>query len=107
MSDDQDWRLQLELDEPADLDAPVDRTRGGGGGFDHDVRAALSDDIVLTHDGSIFFAYAMGRGPLDDARQRIEAVLHEDARQGTVRISHWDDGLHAWRQIDPPLTEAE
>ena len=107
MSDDQDWRLQLELEEPADLDALVHRTRGGGGDLDHDVRAALSDDTVLTHDGSVFFAYTRSRGPLDDARQRIEEVLHQDARRGTIRISHWDDDLHAWLQIDPPLTEAE
>jgi hypothetical protein len=106
-SDDQDWRLQLDLDEPVDLDGLVDRVRGGSHEFEHDARSTLSDDVVLTHDGSRFFAYAPSETSLDDARRAIESVLRHENRTATIRVSHWDDGLRTWHQIDPPLTAAE
>ncbi|HMD52207.1 MAG TPA: hypothetical protein VKG62_05775 [Solirubrobacteraceae bacterium] len=107
MSDDQDWRLVLDLDEPADLDGLVGRVRGGEEGFEHDARHALGEDVVLTHDGSRFFAYASSEASIEGARGAIENVLNNEDRSAVIRVSHWDDGLRAWRQTDPPLTAAE
>ena len=107
MSDDQDWRLQLDLDEPADLDGLVGRVRGDADEFERDTRGALSEDVVLTHDGSRFFAYAPSEASIDGARNAIESVLRNEQRKATLRVSHWDEDLRAWHQIDPPLTAAE
>jgi hypothetical protein len=106
-ADDQDWRLQLELDEPADLDALVGRVRGGADAFERDARSTLNEDVVLTHDGSRFFAYAPSEASIDGARDAIESVLRKEQRKATVRVSHWDESLRTWHQIDPPLTAAE
>jgi hypothetical protein len=107
MSDDQDWRLQLDLDEPADLDRLVGRVRGDADEFERDTRGALSEDVVLTHDGSRFFAYAPSEASIDGARNAIESVLRNEQRKATLRVSHWDEDLRSWHQIDPPLTAAE
>ena len=107
MSDDQDWRLQLDLDEATDLDGLVSRVRSGEHEFERDTKHALSDDVVLTHDGSRFFAYAPSESSIDGARDAIESVLQHERRKATIRVSHWDDGLRAWRQTEPPLTSAE
>jgi len=107
MSEDQDWRLQLDLEEPVDLDGLVGRVRGGTDEFERDTRGALSEDVVLTHDGSRFFAYAPSETSLDGARHAIESVLRHEQRKATIRVSHWDEDLRAWRQTDPPLTAAE
>jgi hypothetical protein len=107
MSDDQDWRLQLDLAEPADLDELVGRVRDDADEFERDTRSALSDDVVLTHDGSRFFAYAPSETSLDGARASIESVLRKEQRQATIRVSHWDEDLRTWHQIDPPLTATE
>jgi hypothetical protein len=107
MSDDQDWRLQLDLDEPVDLDGLVGRVRGGSHEFERDARSTLSEDVVLTHDGSRFFAYAPSETSLDGARGAIESVLRDEKREATIRVSHWDEDLRTWHQIDPPLTAAE
>jgi hypothetical protein len=107
MSNDQDWRLQLDLEEPADLDGLVGRVRGGADEFERDTRGVLNEDVVLTHDGSRFFAYAANKISLDGARDQIESVLRQEHRKATIRVSHWDEGLRAWRQTDPPLTPAE
>ncbi len=107
MSDDQDWRLQLDLDEATDLDVLVTSVRGGADQFERDSRHALGEEIVLTHDGSRFFAYAPSESSIAAARDAIESVLEHEGRKAAIRVSHWDDGLRAWRQTDPPLTSAE
>jgi hypothetical protein len=106
-ADDQDWRLQLDLDEPVDLDGLVGRVRGDADEFERDTRSTLSEDVVLTHDGSKFFAYAPSETSIDGARDAIESVLRNEHRQATIRLSHWDDDLRTWHQIDPPLTPAQ
>jgi hypothetical protein len=107
MSDDQDWRLQLDLDEPVDLDRLVGRVRGDAEEFERDARGSLAEDVVLTHDGSRFFAYAPSETSIDGARNAIESVLRNEQREATIRVSHWDEDLRTWHQIDPPLTAAE
>jgi hypothetical protein len=106
-ADDQDWRLQLDLDEPVDLDRLVGQVRGDADEFERDTRSTLSEDVVLTHDGSRFFAYAPSEKSIDGARDAIESVLRDEQRQATIRLSHWDEDLRTWHQIDPPLTDDE
>jgi hypothetical protein len=106
-ADDQDWRLQLDLDEPVDLDGLVGRVRGDADEFERDTRSTLSEDVVLTHDGTRFFAYAPSETSIDGARDAIESVLRNEQRKAAIRVSHWDEDLHTWHQIDPPLTAAE
>jgi hypothetical protein len=106
-ADDQDWRLQLDLEEAVDLDALVGRVRGDADEFERDTRSTLSEDVVLTHDGSRFFAYAPSETSIDGARDAIESVLRNEQRKATIRVSHWDEHLRTWHQINPPLTPAE
>jgi hypothetical protein len=107
MSDDQDWRLQLDLDEATDLDGLVSRVRGGAEEFQRDTKHVLGDDVVLTHDGEKFFAYAPSENSIEAARHAIESLLTQEQRRATVRVSHWDDALAAWLQTDPPLSDSE
>jgi hypothetical protein len=107
MSHDQDWRLRLDLNEPTDLDGLLGRVRDHPDDLEGETRAALSDDVVLTHDGDTFFAYAVKERASDDARNAIESVLRNEQRGGAISVSHWDENLRAWRQIDPPLTPAQ
>lgn len=106
-SDDQDWRLRLDLDKPADLDGLVDRVRESPDEVEHDARTALGNDVVLTHDGNTFFAYAVNEQALQDARAAIESVLRNDQREGKIVVSHWEESLRTWLQVDPPLTAVE
>jgi hypothetical protein len=107
MSRDQDWRLRLDLDESTDLDGLLSRVRDRPEDLEGKARAVLSDDVVLTHDGDTFFAYAANEKAIDNARDAIKWVLRDERRSGAIRVSHWDEDLRAWRQIDPPLTPAQ
>jgi hypothetical protein len=107
--DQKDWRLQvgLAIAEPKHaLGAVLERVRGFAGAIG-DAESAAPDDVVVTHDGSHLFAYAAGEQALAAARARIEATLREDGVEASARVSHWDDELDDWRQVDPPPTESE
>ena len=98
-----DWRLQAELEAGAAHGALHDligRVRGPD--VVKELEGQVSDDVVITHDGQQLFAYAADEANLTAARGAIEQVLRNDGITATVRVSHWDDELDQWRQVDPP-----
>jgi hypothetical protein len=101
MSEDQDWRLEAELDGGSSRRA-VDQLIGHL--RDDDSRARVPDDVVITHDGRLLFAYASTDASVAAARSAIEDALRGEGLTAAIRVSHWDDELDSWRQIDPPPT---
>jgi len=98
MADDEDWRLEAELDSEQQtgvLDRILGAARGGDGQAAEDVRAALGNEVVVTHDGRRLFAYAPSEVVLQDARAKIEQVLQRDGLQARIRASHWDEDMDA------------
>ena len=67
-------------------------------------KVALPHDVVITHDGEVVFAYAASEAALSLARRAIEPELQRDGLRARVIVSHWDDKLDDWLQVDPPLT---
>jgi hypothetical protein len=115
MSDEQDWRLKVELDANVEGSGGVSHLfghlRGGGGGGDpdvvHELESAVPHDVVLTHDGKLLFAYAADEATLAATRRAVEGVLARENMKGSIFVSHWDDELDSWRQTDPPPSAAE
>jgi hypothetical protein len=104
-SDEQDWRLQAELDvgdARSTLHELVGRLRGPD--LVKEIEATVPHDVVITHDGRLLFAYAAAEATLTAARGAIERVLLRDGIKASVRVSHWDDRLDQWHQTDPPPT---
>jgi hypothetical protein len=102
MHGEQDWRLEAQLESAAT--GPIGRHvhRARAADLVDDVRAAVGHDVLVTHDGRELFAYGATHSVLDVARQAIDAAARPQRLTATVVLSHWDDGLDAWRQIDPP-----
>ena len=100
---DRDWRLRARATEAhrqRDLAHLVQELRHGGATPGE--LEAVSDDVVLTHDGELLFAYAASEDALASARRAIEDALRRKEIRASVSVSHWDDLLDDWRQIDPP-----
>jgi len=66
------------------------------------LEAAVPQDVVISHDGQLLFAYAASEAELAAARNAIEGVLQRDGLQASICVSHWDSQRDAWRQTDPP-----
>jgi hypothetical protein len=105
VSQDQDWRLKVELDAE-DRGSVLDHLLGRVRSPDvvDDVGEAVSHDVAITHDGNLLFAYAASEAASATARSAIEAVLRRDGVDWNIYVSHWDDKLDDWLQVDPPLT---
>jgi hypothetical protein len=113
MSDEQDWRLKVELDASVGGGGGgaghlFGRLRGGGDpDVIHELETAMPHDVVLTHDGKLLFAYAANEAAITATRRAIEGVLTRENLRGSIFVSHWDDELDSWRQTDPPPSAAE
>jgi hypothetical protein len=107
-SSDQDWRLQAELDV-ADTHHALGHLIGRLRGPDpvKDIEGAVASDVVITHDGTLVFAYAASEIAITAARRAIESALARDAIAASIRVSRWDDANEQWQQTDPPLDQAE
>jgi hypothetical protein len=103
--EDQDWRLKAGLDG-VDTRGALDHLLGCLRGPDvaEEVGAAVSHDVVVTHDSKLLFAYAANEATLTAARSAIEGVLWRDGVKANISVSHWDEQLGDWHQTDPPLT---
>ena len=107
--DDQDWRLKAELDL---LEPPADRRRSLDGLLHHlrspaivsEIEADVPQNVVITHDGSLLFAYAADEATIKAARSAIEGALRHNELTASIYVSHFDHRLDDWRQIDPPLS---
>lgn len=107
-AEEQDWRLQAELDVPdtgGALRALIGRLRGSD--MVKEIEERVPHDVVITHDGKLLFAYAADESTLSAARGAIETVLADDGIAASMRVSRWDDELNQWLRIDPPLSAAE
>ena len=108
MSEDEDWRLLAEVDAgdgPRAVDRVVGELRGPDAARER--AAAVPSEVVITHDGERLFAYAASEAALSAARTVIEGVLARDGLTAAISVSHWDDELDAWRQVDPPPTDEQ
>jgi hypothetical protein len=107
----EDWRLRAELaiEQPhGALRGLVGRLRGPDGpDVVKDVEAEVPQDVAITHDGQMLFAYAGSRDGLDGARRAIEGVLARDQIEAHISVSHWDAEVDRWRQVDPPPSAEE
>lgn len=105
VSQDQDWRLRVELDGSGGR-AALDRLLASGRGETRsEVQPEVPSDVAITHDGNHrLFAYAANREEITATRAAIETVARRDGVNATSDVSHWDQDVDAWVQVDPPLT---
>jgi hypothetical protein len=103
MDDDQDWRLRADLADPAAMHAKL----RDAAQLEAEVKPRVGDDVVLSYDDDTLFAYANTRGAIDRARRAIEGQLAADGSAASLQISHWDDAISEWHQVEPPLAEQD
>lgn len=111
MPDDQDWRLEGNLEHTSEHHGVLERLLGSVhnefSGAAADAQAAVGADVAITHDGQRLFGYATEQQALVTARQAIESACARHGLKASFSLSHWDPELDRWRRVDPPETEAE
>jgi len=92
MADDQDWRLRVDIDDPAALHA---RLRGARH-FERELDPLIADDVVMSHDDDTVFAYANTSASIEEVRRAVAHQLAQDGLTAEIHVAHWDDASEAW-----------
>ncbi len=111
MPEDQDWRLEAELESAEDhhglLERLVGSLRDEYASTAEEVQAEAGEDVVVTHDGQRLFVYANAEPALAAARRAVESACERHGLSAKIAVSHWDAELDRWRRVEPPETPAE
>jgi hypothetical protein len=105
MSAEDDWRLSGHVEgldaNPEPVLSLIHRHRQSK--LLSDLDAAVSERVVITHDGERLFAYAPDREAIEAARGAIEAALSGDGAHVKLALSHWDTSVDEWVDPDAPV----
>lgn len=106
--DERDWRLEGVLQgEGASEEHRRGRLRALVGRVRepdpvHDAQAAVSEEVVVTHDGARLFAYAASREAIEAARSAIEEALERDGVSASLALTCWSQDREQWLDPDSP-----
>jgi hypothetical protein len=104
---DDDWRLQIDLDDDGIGGEIADHLRAAE--LEHDLAVEIGRRVIVSHEGERIFLYAGDRGQLDSAQAVIQQYLDKKGWQAKVELRHWHPDSSEWE--DPaapePTTDAE
>lgn len=104
---DDDWRLQIDLEDEGIAGNLADHLRSAE--LEHDLALDLDRRVILSHEGERIFLYAGDRDQLDRAQAAIEKFLDEKGWEGELELRHWHPVAEDWEDPDvaEPTTDAE
>jgi hypothetical protein len=97
---DDDWRLQIDLDDDGVGGSVADLLRSDE--MKHELEVDLKDMVIVSHEGERIFLYAATREPLDMVRGVTENFLAEKGWKATIELRHWHHEAEAWEDPDAP-----
>jgi hypothetical protein len=104
---DDDWRLQIDLDDDGVAGNLADHLRAAE--LEHDLNVDIGQRVIVSHEGERIFLYAGDRDQLDKAQAVIQKYLDAKGWQAKLELRHWHPVADKWEDPDAPepTTEAE
>jgi hypothetical protein len=104
---DDDWRLQIDLDDDGVGGSLADHLRAAE--LEHDLAVDIGRRVIVSHEGERIFLYAGDREQLDKAQGVIQKYLDKKDWQATIELRHWHKDAEDWEDPDKPepTTDAE
>jgi hypothetical protein len=106
MSEEQDWRLRVDLADAAGFHSRLRDAHH----FERELEPLVDHDVVLSYDDDTLFAYANTEAALAEVRRAVEHQLTSEGASGKITVSHGDDDLGDvgdWHRVDPPESSSE
>ena len=104
MNDDE-WRVEVELDDGAHGAAVGERLADLV--LDEDARARLGGEVMVTHDGPRVMLYADSAAQAGEAERVVREVLADEQLPATVAVTRYHPIAEQWRDAAEPLPETE
>jgi len=95
-----DWRLQIDLDDAGVSGQISDRLRAVE--LEHDLEAAFDQRVIVSHEGETIYLYAGDRGQLEGAREVVQGQLDQKGWDARFELRHWHEGAEDWEEPDAP-----
>jgi len=104
---DEDWRVEVELDDEHHGYSFVERL--GGLDLDDEARARLGRRVIVTRDGSKLFLYTRTPEEANEAARVVRELAQADELTADIRTTRWHPLEEAWKDasLALPRTEAE
>jgi hypothetical protein len=104
---DDDWRLQIDLDDDGVGGELADHLRSSE--LEHELEVDFAKRVIVSHEGERIFLYAGDREPLDSARPAIQKFLDAKGWEANLDLRHWHEVAEDWEDPDAaePATAAE
>jgi len=104
---DDDWRLQINLDDEGTAGKVADAMRSAE--LEHELATDHDKSVIVSHEGETIYLYAGEREQLDLAQAAIQKHLDEQGWKGEFDLRHWHPVAEDWEAADvaEPVTSAE
>jgi hypothetical protein len=102
-----DWRLQIDLEDKGAVEATADHLRAAD--LEQDLAHNLDRDVIVSHEGETIYLYAADREPLDVSRRVVQEFFDSKGWQGRLQLRHWHKEAEEWEDpaVPEPTTPAE
>jgi hypothetical protein len=104
---DDDWRLQIDLEDDGVGGDIADHLRAAE--LEHDLAVDIARRVIVSHEGERIFLYAGDREQLDSAQGVIQKYIDSKGWKANLELRHWHSAANEWEDPDAPepSTEAE
>src|SRR3954453_18948428 len=97
---DDDWRLQIDLDDDGIAGNLADHLRAAE--LEHDLAVDIGRRVIVSHEGERIFLYAGDREQLDRAQGAIEKYIDSKGWKANLELRHWHPDANEWEDPDAP-----
>ncbi len=104
MNDDE-WRVQVELDDEQEGYGLGERLRSQN--LDDDARKRLGRRVFVSRDGSRLFLYATTEAGTREAERVVRDLVTADRLTAEIAVTRWHPVEEAWKDASVPLPETD
>lgn len=98
---DDDWRLQIDLDDDGIAGNLADYLRAAE--LEHDLAVDIGRRVIVSNEGARIFLYAGDRDQLDRAQDAIQKYIDSKGWKATLELRHWHHEANEWEDPEKPL----
>jgi hypothetical protein len=102
---DDDWRLQIDLDDEGVTGNLADHLRAAE--LEHDLAVDIGRRVIVSKEGERIFLYAGDRDQLDRAQGVIQKYIDAKDWQAKLELRHWHSDANEWEDPDAPLPTSD
>lgn len=102
-----DWRLQIDLDDAGVSGQISDHLRAAE--LEHDLETTFDKRVIVSHEGETIYLYAGDREQLEKAQRVVQGQLDQKGWDAKMQLRHWHEVAEDWEDPDAPepTTDAE